>query len=706
MSKLVDKAMLEKLALALYAKAKALVEAEATTRGAQDDLHTAAIEKLQGEMKSLLGEGEEGEDAGLIAQLNELIESKVSKLREEVETADDLLDGRIGTLESIVSGGEDYTLGELIEQIVANQGAIQILNGNEETDGSVAKAVKAEADRAKGVEEGLQGAIDALGEADEAQDALISANDAAIKAEAQAARAAEEALSNRIKAFEEGDNSVAKQIETLANRHDSEMDAVEDRVADVEAFESRIKANEDFVDAQPAVDKAQNDRMDGLEDRIEANETFVAAQPAIDLAQNNRLAALEEDVARLDGAVDVEGSVKKQIADAVKVEADRAAEAEGDLADRIKANEDKLAGLEKETVQAAIDQAEADAKAHAEQKIADLVDSAPDAMNTLNELAKAINDNKDIYDAYIDEHATAMSTMKTELQAEIDADVKVVADELAKQKDATQEGTLAKKIADEVTRADAEEKRIVGLVEAEATKAREEEGKLQGQINTINEKDLAQDGRLDTLEAAAGIGGEGKDKFAELQDAIDAVDDKVDEAQAAVDVIEERLDGKEGEVGIVGRIAALEAANAEGGAVASAISAAQAAADQAQREVDAVEERMTTAEADIDALEGKFTELVGADTGLQNQITQNKTDIGLNKAAVEAVAKDLADKYTDTEDLKVMIGNVVNSLGLALTEDNKLQLTLGGTGTEFVLKEVELELATEEDINAILEQMK
>lgn len=704
MSKLVDKAMLEKLALALYAKAKALVEAEATTRGAQDDIHAAAIEKLQGEMKDLLGEGEGGEDAGLIAQLNELIESEISTLRGEVEAADDILDGRIGTLEAIVSGEEDYTLGQLIEQVVANQGAIQKLNGDENADGSVAKAVKAEADRAKAEVEVERKRIDDIVEEQAVQDGLIAANDSAIKAEAQTARAAEEALDARIKAFEEGDNSVANQIQALADRHDNEMDAVEDRLADVEAFESRIKANEDFVAAQPDVDKAQNDRMDGLENRIKANEDFVDAQPAIDQAQDGRLDALEEDVARLDGAVDVEGSVKKQIADAVKDEEDRAKEVEADFEERIAANEGLLAGLEKETVQAAIDQAEADAKAHAEQKIADLVDSAPDAMNTLNELAKAINDNKDIYDAYIDEHATAMATMKSELQAEIDTDVKVVADELAKQKDAAQEGTLAHQIAQEVARADAEEKRIVGLVEAEAQAARAAEQGLGGRIDGVVEVNNAQNGRLDALEAAAGIGGD-KNKFAELQEAIDAVDDKVDEAQAAVDVIEERLDGKEGEVGIVGRIAALEAANAEGGAVANAIAAVDAKAVQAQKEVDAVEERMTTAEADIDSLEGKFTELVGADEGLQNQITQNKTDIGLNKAAVEAVAKDLADNYTDTEDLKVMIGNVVNSLGLALTADNKLQLTLGGTGTEFVLKEVELELATEEDIDAILAQM-
>ena len=41
-------------------------------------------------------------------------------------------------------------------------------------------------------------------------------------------------------------------------------------------------------------------------------------------------------------------------------------------------------------------------KSEVDTAIAKLVDGAPDAMNTLNELAKAINDNKDIYDGYVD----------------------------------------------------------------------------------------------------------------------------------------------------------------------------------------------------------------------------------------------------------------------------------------------------------------
>ena len=68
-----------------------------------------------------------------------------------------------------------------------------------------------------------------------------------------------------------------------------------------------------------------------------------------------------------------------------------------------------------------------EAKNYADQKINDLIDGAPEAMNTLKELSDAIKDNKDIYDAYVAQHVEDMAEMKAELQGEIDADVLVEA---------------------------------------------------------------------------------------------------------------------------------------------------------------------------------------------------------------------------------------------------------------------------------------
>ena len=56
----------------------------------------------------------------------------------------------------------------------------------------------------------------------------------------------------------------------------------------------------------------------------------------------------------------------------------------------------------KDEVDAALTLNETESQAYTTTAIANLVDSAPEAMNTLNELATAIKTNKDVYDAYVD----------------------------------------------------------------------------------------------------------------------------------------------------------------------------------------------------------------------------------------------------------------------------------------------------------------
>ena len=83
------------------------------------------------------------------------------------------------------------------------------------------------------------------------------------------------------------------------------------------------------------------------------------------------------------------------------------------------------------------------AKAYADQKITALVNSAPEAMDTLNELAAAINNHQTEYDAYVSTVSANIATAKSEaiaeaakkdtalhttISAEIDADVKAEKD--------------------------------------------------------------------------------------------------------------------------------------------------------------------------------------------------------------------------------------------------------------------------------------
>ena len=562
----------------------------------------------------------------------------------------------------------------------------------------------------------------------------------------------------------------------------------------------------------------QSDFEESFADAIkETNNRLVTLEGLVVGGEGEGIQAVIADVAanktaidKLNGAADAEGSVAKAVADEAKLreQADNsldnriaAFETNGAndvaaLADRVEANENKLAGLEEgcTTVQAAIDKAEADAKAHAEQKIADLVDSAPDAMNTLNELAKAINDNKGVYDAWVIEHNQAMAQQKADLQAEIDADVKVekeraegqeelirqemanaignyaveadpengieaqdasglrkeiaeadaairqemadavanihnhdnkaildgidaakvaawdgaqaaaeakaaeldatlkadlqkeidddvkvVQDELDKQKDAEQEGTLAKQIADVNARLDQNgdiedriaqnEANIDGLQGLVGQPAQAGEGEEEGvpatglHLALDNAKAELDQAILDEKERAESAEGD-------LQDAIDALIEKVghgvlnegsvDEeeatgleariianetfvaAQPAIDQEQDRrltelesfknAMNQESE-GLAGRIETLEDANKEGGAVANAIAAAKKAGDDAQADVDAVELR-------VDALEAKVGHDIDGDqpaTGLFLEVDEAKAAAQQAQNEVDAV---------------------------------------------------------------------
>ena len=228
----------------------------------------------------------------------------------------------------------------------------------------------------------------------------------------------------------------------------------------IDAVQADVDANEEACANAVAAEKtlreaAEKVLRDGLAQEVQDRKDAVSAEAKLredaDKGLDKRLKSVEEMVG-LESGADGES-----------------------LSERVAANEAKLEGLKKDTVQESIDKAEADAKAHAEQKIAALVDSAPEAMNTLRELAEAIKDNKDVYDGYVAEHATAMATMKSELQAEIDADVLV-----EKGRAEGQEAAIRKELSDAIVQ---EVKDRDAAIKVEADRALAAEQAIQEQIN-------------------------------------------------------------------------------------------------------------------------------------------------------------------------------------------------------------------------------
>ena len=621
MSKLVDKERLAKLAKALDDRAKAAVAAENERALAAEqaieakaDANAAAIAAIN------------NEETGLLKQAKDYADGVGNAEKERAEEQEGLLAGRIETLEGIIGGEAEGAFGEVKADVAENAAAIAKLNGGAEEEGSVAKAVadavKVEKERAEGVEENHEGRI-------AANEAFVAAQPAIDQAQDQ--RLADlEAMMGM--GGEEGEKTA---LEVIREDIEAAQDAADAAQADVDAVEQRLDAE------------------GGLVDRIEANEA---------------------NIARLDGAVEVEGSVKKQIKDAI----DAVNQAADGLADRVEAVENfrdvtypAAEAKVREDFAAADAQVLADAKKYADEEITKLVDSAPDAMNTLNELAAAINANQGVYDAYVAEHAAAMTKMKEDLQAEIDADVKVVNDAF-----------------------NAEKERVAGVEAGFEARIAANEAFVAAQPAI----DKAQDDRLKALEDANAEGGAMAEAVKAAQDAADAAQEAADNAQAAadaaqadVDAVELRADALEAKVGHD-----IEGENPATGLFLE-VDEAKAAAQQAQNEVDAVEGRVDALEAFVEAHDHSAMEQGIADNkaAIEAEVGKDGEQGNRDKAIAAAL-----EAYSTTEEMKQVIGNVVNSLALTM-ENDQVVLKLGGVDG-IALTSVSLDMATDADIDAII----
>ena len=722
MSKLVDKERLAKLAKALDDRAKAAV----------------AVEKGR-------AEGAEAALAGRIAA-NEAFIAKQPGIDKEQ-------DRRLGVLEGLISGGEgdgnaltqlqnsinaaqaaaDKAQGEvdaveqrldaeggLVSRIAANEANIARLDGAVNVEGSVKKQIKDAIDAVNGAADALEDRVEAVENfknvtypaAEQKVREDFAAADAQVLADAK--KYADEEITKLVdsapdamntlnelaeaikgnediyKAYvEEHAAAMTKMKEDLQKEIDDDVKAVVDAqklVNDAQAetnedFEARIAANEAFVAAQPAVDAEQDRRIKALEDANAEGgamaEAVQAAQDAADAAQADvdaveqrldaegglvdRIEANEANIARMDGDENVEGSFKKQL----KVAIDGVNQAAEGLADRVEAVENfrdvtypAAEAKVREDFAAADAQVLADAKKYADEEITKLVDSAPDAMNTLNELAEAIKGNEDIYKAYVEEHAAAMTKMKEDLQKEIDDDVKAVVD--------------AQKLVNDA-QAETNEDFEARIAANEAFVA------AQPAV------DAEQDRRIKALEDANAEGGAMAEAVQAAQDAADAAKDAADAAQGAadaaqadVDAVEKRLDD---EGGLVDRLEAAEA-----------FVAAQPAVDEAQQEaIDDLVGRMEAMEAFEEAHDHSV---------MEQGIADNKAAIEKEVEDRDAAIEEALKAYSTTEEMKQVIGNVVNSLALTM-ENDQVVLKLGGIDG-IQLASVALDMATDDDIDAII----
>jgi hypothetical protein len=555
-----------------------------------------------------------------------------------------------------------------------------------------------------------------------------AANQAAAAAEAEASRAlaAEQAIEKKA-----DDNTAAIEIlngddkveGSVAKAVADAVKAEKDRAEGIEGgFATRIAANETFVAAQPGVDKAQNDRLALLEEMMglggaegdktaieELQEDIETAQNAAEAAQKDvdnvelrldaegglvdRIEAVEALGARLDGAVDVENSVKKQIADAVAVEQGRA-----------------------EGQEAAIRQELANEKAALQKEIGD---------------------------------------EKAALQAEIDADI--VAERALR---VAEEQRIEGLVGTEAQRADTEERRIVGLVEAEARTARAAEKANADAIDVLNgEEGVAGSVKQQIKDAIDGVKSDVTDGLAERmttaeaalniiqgtaeiagsiakaeKDAKDYADEKiaalVDSAPDAMNTLNElataignHQDVYDAYVAEVSGELAKKVDKVEGSRL---VAETEIAAFEAKAEVEDVTKCLQDAKDYADqqdaivqgsvnnlaAVVGQEANGENAATGIFAKMATMQTDLqGAIGEAIddEVEARDQAIEealaaYTNTTDMKNMMGNIINSLALTM-ENNQFVLKLGGNDG-LPLTSVALNVANDDDITGLLASLE
>jgi hypothetical protein len=562
-------------------------------------------------------------------------------------------------------------------------------------------AVKAEEDRAKLAEQGLQQSIDAINNGESGILALAKAHAEAKDTEMKALLDAE-------------DQRLDQAIKDEASRADAaekvNAQAISTEASRAKAEEADIRA--DFAAADTALDSKLSKAVADEKDRAEG----------VEAGHNTRIGALETfktnqetKNGQLDTAIDTNAqNIAKEIQD--RKDADSA------LDGRLKSIEESIGdggNIEQriDDAEARLDVIQGEGEGSIKKAVSDLVNGAPEAMNTLNELADAINDNKDIYDAYVAEHAQAMASMKQDLQKEIDDDVKVVADELAKQKDPAQQGTLAAKIAANAADIEAHETAVTNAMNAETARVNK---KIADDIAAESALRVAEEQRIekkvdDEANRAKGVEAGHNTRIAANETFV--------AAQPAIDAEQDRRLGEleakfTGEQSVDKKIQAVQnnldahvtAANTKNGEQDNAIKAAKKAADDAQAAIDVVEERLDKENGLVDRLEAAEADIDALQTFANAQPGKDSAQDAKIKANADAIAKEVEDReaaiaaalvpYSTTEEVKGILGNVVKSLALTM-ENDQVVLKLGGVDGVAVTS-VSLDIATNDDIDAII----
>lgn len=302
-------------------------------------------------------------------QLNTLAKGIYNKLHAEVGTA------AAGVMQN------QNAISALSGRMDTAEGKLNVIQG--EGEGSIKKALAdAKADAASKDEAlhttitseigtaktELEGKINKKADSQAMTDALaLKADQTALEAEVNRATGAEGVLAGRLDVIEgEGAGSINKALADAKSYADGKFATQ----ATVGALDGRVGTAEDDIDKiEVALGKDAQGNIKSVDTRI---------QEAVSGVTGGALKDAQDDITALEG---------------------RMATAEGNITSvtsKANANESAIQDINNENT-GILKQA----KDYADQKVTDLVNGAPEAMDTLNELANAITEHQGVYDSYV-----------------------------------------------------------------------------------------------------------------------------------------------------------------------------------------------------------------------------------------------------------------------------------------------------------------
>ena len=482
----------------------------------------------------------------------------------------------------------------------------------------------------------------------EALDQEIADRDAAVKAEAEARANADTGLDNRIKALEallNGSGNVNEAILAVKellnaevqrstakdNEHDSAIADHKSRLETIEgegegSIKKAVKDEQDRAVAKEgeldAAIKAEASRADAAEKALQkAISDEETARIAADNGLSERITANKTSIDLLNNNKETQGSVAYAVDQAEK---------------RVKVVTDALDGR-MTGAEARLDVIEGEGEGSIKKAVADLVDGAPETLDTLNELAAALRDDKDVLTAIETAFDGKLATEKQAREA----------------KDTEHEGRM--KDIEEAAAQEVQDRKDAVTQEANARIAKDEE--LSGRISVIegiiegDEGTTLKDIIEDIAENAAAIQTETTERKAAdkaIQDQIDIIDGAADVEgsfrkaiadQAATQLAKDnaqdlRVKNLEDKVGNDGGTAAEST-----GLVATLRGAIETEAATRESEDGKLSKRLTDVEKLIGGGDGSATlaELNERLTQAEKDIDANEKGIADNAAAIAAI---------------------------------------------------------------------